>query len=221
MLDILWNDLCLIDIQCFTGPDGKYIVKEMAICRGNGLQSFLFKTPDFFNSIKFMRTNTYLKDHYHGLSFEMGYIDYSKFTDILNENTKAAKFVFTKGLEKLRFLKLYLPSSMQIIDLNDLGCLKHFNATNACLFHMNKRSMECAMRNCISNQKWLLAFMKFELKRFEYISNNSPIAYKDADYEPFSEGELSTFVSCPFQRLYYLEPNPSACLINFWSELFR
>ena len=132
----------IVDFHCFIDNDGNELVKELAVMDVTAFASrhWIFTHPveTIVSNHKHVRTNRWLTDHYHGLTWTDGDTSYEHLVPILEKYTFPFNFVFVKGLQKKRFLQKRIVH-FNIINLEDFGCpkldqLQSIHGT-ACLTH--------------------------------------------------------------------------------------
>jgi hypothetical protein len=114
----------IVEIHCFVDAFGEYIVKEMSLVDMQYYSSihWIFKPPkiNFFNT-KSLKTNCWLTKNLHFLKWKRGYVEYDELTEISAFISSNFTKVYTKGLEKARFLKRF---GLNVINVEELGCRK-------------------------------------------------------------------------------------------------
>lgn len=100
-----------VDIQGFRGNEGRFIVKEISIMKHGILSTHLFDAPYSYNSLekKYKKQALWLFYNHHKLSWNEGYIPYSRVAEIIykeliiknnNNNT-----IYIKGEQKCQWLR--------------------------------------------------------------------------------------------------------------------
>ena len=129
----------VVDFEAFHVVGGEIVVKELAIVDlHHGLCRYVLFKPPYSRrclSQKDQRTALWLEQKLHGISWSDGVVDYSRFPDIIREVCDTYCTVFTKGLEKARFLRAF---HNRVIDLNDINAPKYDNTALA-----DDRSLQC------------------------------------------------------------------------------
>lgn len=216
------KELCFIEFQAILDGEKNLIFKELAIAKKGGVQVWHFSTPQYFKPAYNCKSNYFLRSKYHGLDESFGQTPYSYVGDIIFESTCNSSFVLTKGLEKVKHLQKFISPAVKVVDLNVFGCSKYYNKSMACIFHSSKPHFECAQLNVYSNKQWFTDFVQFELDRFEYIRNNTPLNDQSnllEKFEPYSDTELSSWVNNEYSRLYDLISKPDNNTYQLWSAL--
>lgn len=145
----------VVDFLSLRDFNGTFIVKELAININGSTGHWIFKKPFFvMSNDKTDRVNRWVTQKYHGMKMDEGDVPYTMLQPILLKYLSNVDFIYTKGLEKCRFLENIL--NRAVINLDDFECPKHFQQKQKCLHHMFKQndSLECAFQNCNSNYEW-------------------------------------------------------------------
>jgi hypothetical protein len=132
------------------------IIKEIALVHVNScneVHHLLFKTPsNLFDSLpeKFKRTNRWLTDTFHGISWGSGFAERGDLN--LPDGT-----IFVKGKEIQKLIKS-LNSGADIINLEDCGCSERIGdlslAGQSCNWHKFETT-KCASLSAKAMAKWL------------------------------------------------------------------
>jgi hypothetical protein len=132
------------------------IIKEIALVHvnsGNVVQHLLFKTtPGLFNSLseKFKRTNRWLTNSFHGISWCSGFAE-------LKDLNLPSGTIFVKGKE-IKKLMENMNSDANIINLEDCGCnerLEDLSLTcRSCNYHKFE-TLKCAVNGAKALAQWL------------------------------------------------------------------
>lgn len=138
-----------IDVQGFLDDNKEFILKEIAAVFENGENvHLLIRSPyDFLKlSSKSRQTATWLTKNHHNLFWNDGTISYSSVRKFLKTNLKDV-IVFTKGVDKKRFLEKLL--SRPVEDVEDFVCPRLNTKPNVyynqCGYHHNNGN--CALKN--------------------------------------------------------------------------
>lgn len=155
----------VLDFQGFKSGNNDFIVKEMAIISIDGqiYELQLFQPPCSFSELPsdVKKQVLWLEKQYHGLYWGSGFRQYSDLKDIF-KGLNIDGNVYVKGKEKQQFVvKLLSDYSVNVIDLEDLGCpslteLKQqvqLNTMKPCSFNHNFSN--CAYINVHVLQQWL------------------------------------------------------------------
>lgn len=146
----------IVDLQGFRGLTDSFIVKEVAIISMDGYKvgHFLFKSP--LSPAPKPRDRFFLENHFHGLLWDTGYINFEDFEPLLTDVLKKFETVYVKGLEKRKVL-LFLDKN--IINLDEIDCpsldsLRRKTIGVQCLHHNIKKPV-CALENVLILSDWL------------------------------------------------------------------
>ena len=156
----------IIDIQCFKRTYNELVVKELAIVPlEDDVQPtvYLFAPPHDWNLLnpRYECENSWLTKNYHGINWQDGEILYDELEDIVKSSVRGASKVFTKGLEKRNFLRIFIPhiKNIEILGCPSLSKLQKMPDTACSNHHLTKcYKSNCAVRNAITLKKWLLDF---------------------------------------------------------------
>ncbi|KAF2888694.1 hypothetical protein ILUMI_17480 [Ignelater luminosus] len=151
--------IAFLDLQGFRGDDETFIPKEVAIISEDGYEfaHFLLKPPYLVQSLSSCRRSEvlYMENHFHGIAWQSGQINFEDFQTELIHLSKNFKTIYIKGDEKRKVLS-FLEKS--VINLEDLGCpslakLKQKFVAVQCLNH-NIEPPVCAIENMIILSEW-------------------------------------------------------------------
>lgn len=158
---------CVVEFEAFQCENGQFIVKELAITDVEHCTSrVVILKPPFERSrlsTKYKRVAEWLVNYYHGISWNEGTVDYKQLQSILHDVSKTYSTIYTKGLEKTRFLSDF---HKKVIDLNDMNVSKYDNTLNDDTLHrcevkkhnysvLSNFIYNCALRKAEHYAKWL------------------------------------------------------------------
>lgn len=161
------NGCAVVDFEAFRGVAGEFVIKELAIVDlDHGLCRYvLFKSPYRRQRLnkKYRRVATWLEQHLHGISWSDGEVDYTLLPDVIRDVCDTYSIVFTKGLEKARFLRTFHNT---VIDLNELCAPNYDYSTHGKLIQCsvsshrlqdghNKCVYKCALNKAYFYVNWL------------------------------------------------------------------
>lgn len=145
----------IVDLQFIIGNNNQYFLKEIAFVAESSLIPILhvFKPPypkeELCENMK--KQNSFNKRNINGLSWEEGNIEYSEVGSVLRSYLGSFCTIYVKGLQKKEFLCKYLPTSVEIINLDDsipsLQKLQKFSSF--CPFH-DSNQLRCAVKNVMN-----------------------------------------------------------------------
>jgi hypothetical protein len=97
----------IVEFHGFKDNNNRFILKELAIVSENFQCQIIFKTPFGFNRLneKMRRTAQWVTRHVHHIKWNADGIDFNK--KMLRELVKPYKVIYTKGLEKVEYLKQF------------------------------------------------------------------------------------------------------------------
>lgn len=107
-------------------PD--HIIKEISIVDiDSGChQNLVFKPPkDTYHwdgSEPLERHNQWLIDRYHGLDYDVGFLNYEALTDAINLLCSGATLLYTSNRVKAKILEDLLYKKREVVDVASLGC---------------------------------------------------------------------------------------------------
>lgn len=96
-----------IDLQGFLTIKGKFIVKEICLLDiDDNMFHEIIKSPNIFEKMPhfYRKQAVWLKNFFHGLSFEDGDISLSQMVDLIYPKLEG-KTVIVKGVQKIQWLK--------------------------------------------------------------------------------------------------------------------
>lgn len=102
-----------VDIQGFRGNGNRFIIKEISIYKHGILSTHLFDAPYSYNSLdkKYKNQALWLFYNHHGLSWNDGYIPYSRVAEIIYKELAIKNsyntIIYIKGDEKVQWLREY------------------------------------------------------------------------------------------------------------------
>jgi len=101
----------IIEFQSFRNSNKEFIIKELVILdvTTNALFYFLFKPPFSFHSlnVEARRTNRWLSQYFHHITWREGFISYNNLEDIMHNFCYKFSHVYTTGMEKCNWIKMY------------------------------------------------------------------------------------------------------------------
>ena len=119
----------IVDIQGFR-VNGSFVVKEVAILDCTTMFSpkvigFVFDAPfpSELQRPEYRRQTEWIKQHL-GLRWEDKGITYSFLSSVLKASLFGANVIYVKGAEKKEWLKPFVSSTCELVDLHDMGCPK-------------------------------------------------------------------------------------------------
>lgn len=150
----------IVDVQGFKSEDNRFILKEIAILCNDQLQVFLFKPPyPYYKLSETERLQVVWIERNRRIKWNEGFISYSNHEDIIT-NILNDKYIYTKGLEKLDWIKKMTKNS-KVYNLEDKGCPKlmdlyeQYKSSNEvfnCIYHPTI----CALKNVTCLRKWCI-----------------------------------------------------------------
>src|SRR5437868_1855871 len=153
----------IVDIECLRGIMGSMVVKELAIVEAtnaSGIQSWLFKEPypETCLSKSTIKTNKWLENNLHAISWNDGDVEYSQLHSILHRYISPGSTVYAKGREKCQLIAEIL--SVRVINIESLGCPKSadiFLPLVTCFHHHinHQKNQHCAFYKALKFCNWL------------------------------------------------------------------
>ena len=104
-----------VDFQSFIRSSNISVCKELAIIQviDENIEPlmYLFKAPCKWRKLldQEKKTNRYLENHFHKISWNSGTIPSSDFIQIIQSNLKNAQKIYVKGLVKQKIIEEILP----------------------------------------------------------------------------------------------------------------
>lgn len=143
--------MLVLDIQFIVGNNNQKFVKELVILQSGSIipDIYYFKPPypkEELNSKALWQLN-YNHKFINGLLWEDGIIDYNQLPSILSLLNDMK--IFVKGVEKIRFLKLYIKNADFVQpDIPKLADLQRYKIK--CKFHGELPNVRCAVENTMN-----------------------------------------------------------------------
>ena len=148
-----------LDVQFFKQPGGDIVVKELSIIPVDYDADpivLLFKPPFPWRRLtdKYKCENTWLKEKLHGLSWDIGELDYTQLGYFIRDSLKDAKEVYVIGSIKKKFMQRF---NFNATDVTDLGYLQVdvTKAVHFCSHHDFEYKINCAGHNVKLVKKFL------------------------------------------------------------------
>lgn len=163
-------DFVFVDLQGFKNQFNDFIVKEIYILSKNFKFHEIIKSPhsyEILSTSEKIQVN-WLRDNYHGLSWNDGYITVSELQNTIIPILRG-KIILVKGLEKVSWLKsICRGAEMRIINLENTGCNLQLHKAfdemegneKVCSRHKKIKSniAHCAVKNVWMMKKWFYHF---------------------------------------------------------------
>lgn len=150
----------IVDVQGFKSEDNVFIPKEIAILSENRALMIIIKPPyPFYNLTRKERLTVAWIEKNRGILWNEGFVPYFCYKSLISEFFKN-KYIYTKGYEKVKWLK-------EILDSENVHNLEDFNCPNletlykryataldiqTCIYHSNI----CAYKNVTCMKKWCI-----------------------------------------------------------------
>lgn len=135
----------VVEFQAFYDNNNQYIVKELAIVSEYLQTQLIFKPPNYTLDSKAQRTARWLSRHYHGIKWDEGGVTYSE--ELIKGLCKAYETVYTKGLEKVKFLQRFHPDVIEL-DYPSDEC-----ASVSCVLKQHSGRFKCALMSAHAGYK--------------------------------------------------------------------
>lgn len=132
----------VVEFQGFTDNNNRFIVKELAIVSEHFQTQIVFKPPYCKCALddKQQRSARWLIRHLHGIKWEEGSIEYNE--NLIRTLCKPFTKIYTKGLEKVNFLKEFHPNVIEL----PKDCSKD-TCSNVCILPIHVScNFKCAFR---------------------------------------------------------------------------
>lgn len=182
----------IVDFQAFKDQKNRYILKELAILavQSDEVAHCLIKPP--YAACKLpggkRASIDYLTEKHHGIIWEDGYTNFTDAVALLKDVTRHAKYLYIKGSERAKFLKLL--TGKDTIDFDTLSCPKAKYLSNNsvapdCFYYRHAPKYHCyfeacSLRRVYKIKKWYL----------EYLQNLriSSVSTSEDEYDTTEEG---------------------------------
>lgn len=149
----------IVDVQGFKTEANEFIIKEIAILCDKKIQVFLIKAPfPFYDLTKEERRQVSWIERNRKIYWNEGVVPYSNYQNLIISILRD-KCVYTKGSEKVSWLKNIVINNNNINNLEDKGCpslinlykqYEHSQDLYTCIYH----DSICALKNVICLKKW-------------------------------------------------------------------
>lgn len=146
---VIAENPCVVEFQAFSNSNDEYIIKELTFfdMSTNAVYSFLFKPPFPFRQLnkKAQRSNKWLMNNYHYITWEEGFTSYNEVHSVMYHFcSKFTKF-YTTGSQKRNWINMYTTK-----DVYDILIDKTFKETyeGICVYVQNHghSSSNCALQ---------------------------------------------------------------------------
>jgi len=156
----------IVDLQGFSGPQGQFVLKEVAIlAHGMTLPVvYQFAPPYPWHDLpqECQRRNAWVERNYLGLKWNSGTTPYNRIEEILHSHLGLIEKIYVKGREKVAWLRTLLQSSHHVIenlendydddDDDDIPSLRKLTST--CPHH--KKQYMCAADNVMALSQFII-----------------------------------------------------------------
>lgn len=151
----------VIEFHGFKDNDNEFVVKELAIVSDNFQTQLVFKAPydRCLLNEKMQRTTRWLTRSFHKIRWEYGGVPYDM--ELIRSLCKPFATLYTRGLEKVRFLEHFHPDVKNLstlfvnsnlsVDNVKITCSE--DDTSRCLIHehnIDNLDCKCALRSAIA-----------------------------------------------------------------------
>lgn len=167
----------VVEFHGFRGNSGDFIVKELVLVNVDaGFYTQVFFKPPYDRTVldKQRRKQTeWLENNYHGIRWEYGELEYS--LDTIKTLCSYFTTIYTKGLEKCRFLQQFHNNVHSIPD--NAPKLSVYNDSVYCPAHpMLVKPVRCALQTALFYADWLRLHSDYtreshRLQSFDYCAN--------------------------------------------------
>ena len=146
----------VIDIQGFLNPPN-FIPKEIAIRDGMKSENLLLKPLRTDITGEELKQVQYLTNHYHGLSFDGGLIDFIEGVNILRKQISNSDLVYVRGHQKEEFLRSIVTCDVDRQKIKNVEkTTPPFRKGESSCFHHNIKKCMCASRNAFDLFNYIL-----------------------------------------------------------------
>lgn len=139
-----------MEFHGFKDNNNRFIVKELAVVGKYFQSQVIFQPPYCFNNLnsKMRRTARWLSRHYHNMRWDDSGAPYDE--QIIRDLCKPFKTLYTKGLEKVEFLREFHD------DVREITWTCPEPSEVICLLPTHRGcDTKCALRNAVSFQQYL------------------------------------------------------------------
>lgn len=154
----------MVEFHAFKDNNDRFIVKEFAIVNQHFRCHLVFDPPYSFNvlSFKMQRMARWLSHRFHLIRWDAKGIPYDE--DLIKNLCNTFQLIYTKGLEKTKFLSEFHPEVHDIaqycvtshsdLPLSEIHCLVPQHSSNA--------NAKCAMRSALLYHNDLIQFSSLQ-----------------------------------------------------------
>lgn len=144
------SNTIIVDLQGFKDDNNKFIVKEVAIATKYQTQTFLVKPPySYYYLTDTEKKRVQWLQRNRGIYWSEGYIDFKEFQRIIVAYLEH-KTIFTKGFEKIQWIKELCPNC-EVLDLSEK--LREKGYSNFTPIY-EKCCSESVSYNCVFHKKY-------------------------------------------------------------------
>lgn len=133
----------VVEFHAFKNNQNQYIVKEFVIISDFFHVNITFSSPFIECNSKVERTKRWLTRHYHKIKWEDGVLIYRK--EFIKNLLSPFNLIYTKGLEKVEFLKKFHSNVVDISCVNKVPCT--YVCLYVCTLPQHTRKGICALRS--------------------------------------------------------------------------
>jgi len=193
----------VIEIQGFRNVDRKFIPKEIVVVAINAtiFGHWIMMPPCPFSDLpeRVRRENNWLTRNYHGIEWFDGEANPKYFALQLREITRQARYIYTRGQEKARYLSELLSRNVYNLE----GISPPFNELpdgeeggQRCTHHgfRAKANFLCALRNAYKLKHWLVRNSDTSSYESSVLDEN----WSDDESETESDGGIFTITNQNF-----------------------
>jgi len=161
-------------MECLRGRNGEMIVKELAICSDNCLQTYCFRPP--YEETRWnRRENKWIEDNLNGYRWYDGDVSYYKLMTVVRLAARMFTNIYTKGLEKFKILEKILgSSSSRLFNLEDFNAPKHKDIVcpvARCQFHqykfMSGKNLVCSVEKSMKFVGWIKGQQQLQKEQYK------------------------------------------------------
>lgn len=151
--------MCIfVDIQGFRGNDKSFVIKEIAIYKSGVLSTNTFEPPYSYNSLenKYKKQSIWLYYNHHRLSWNEGYIPYSRVKDVIYKELVIKNIrdsiIYVKGEEKTKWLQDIC--NVPAINIETLKNCPNLKSMENCPIKIELNNMSFAEKNALKLFGW-------------------------------------------------------------------
>lgn len=140
---------CVVEMQAFSDSNNNFIVKELVFLdmKTNAVYYFLFKPPFHFTHLskKAQKSNRWLMNKYHYITWGEGFTSYKEVYNIMNLFCSKFNKYYTSGSNKKKWISNYTTKNVNDITI-DRSFKESYKGICVCVQNENHNTSNCALQ---------------------------------------------------------------------------